>query len=133
MSMFEDIAHDYIALKSKYDIPFCLIGHFNARTGELSDFVGVDDFSLEEAGLENTATAFNSRDELEALGVFTVRVNEDKITNNNGHCLIELCRSLDRHRVNGRIGKDKNIGGCTFDRKSKLIMLLCLLKYSLKC
>ena len=36
--IFSDIARDLITLKSEFDVPVCLIGDFNARTGLLDDF-----------------------------------------------------------------------------------------------
>ena len=37
-----DIAQDLITLKSDFDIPVCLIGDFNARTGLLDDFLHIE-------------------------------------------------------------------------------------------
>lgn len=65
-SMFEDIANDCITLKSQYDVAFCLVGDFNARAGEMSDFVEVDEFSLKDAVLYNNNNVLNSNDKLEA-------------------------------------------------------------------
>ena len=38
------------------------------------------------------------------------RVNSDSIVNNTGRRLIELCRSLDMLIMNGKFGKDFNVG-----------------------
>ena len=37
--VFSDIAQDLITLKSEFDVPVCLIGDFNARTGLLDNFL----------------------------------------------------------------------------------------------
>ena len=39
-----------------------------------------------------------------------VRVNSDKQVNNMGRRLIEMCRSLNLIIMNGRFGKDNQIG-----------------------
>lgn len=52
--------------------------------------------------------------------MINLRLRKDKVTNNNGRRLVDLCRSLDLHIVNGRAGKDKTIGECTSDRKSTI-------------
>ena len=36
--IFSDIAQDLITVKSDFNIPVCLIGDFNSRTGLLDDF-----------------------------------------------------------------------------------------------
>ena len=118
-TIFDDIANDCIFLKAKYNAPICLIGDFNARTGLLKDFVETADFPIFQAGPGlNLDDAITSIDELESLGICTRRINQDRATNNNGRQLIEMCKSLDLLVVNGRIGKDKNIGKFTCDGKS---------------
>ena len=39
-----------------------------------------------------------------------LRVNSDKQVNNMGRKLIEMCRSLNLIIINGRFGKDRQIG-----------------------
>ena len=41
------------------------------------------------------------------------RINKDKIANNHGKKLIELCKLSDLKIANGRIGTDKSIGSYT--------------------
>ena len=106
-SIFEHLADDYISIKSKYDLPVCLLGDFNARTGTFSDFLPIDEAVADEAGLYHFT---NTEFELESQGVCTKRYSCDKTTNNNGHSLIELCKSLDIHIVIGRVGDDLGIG-----------------------
>lgn len=48
------------------------------------------------------------------------RYNRDKSTNNNGYSMIEMCKSLDMYIVNGRIGKDREIGCLTFNETSTI-------------
>ena len=46
------------------------------------------------------------------------RVNSDSIVNNTGRRLIDLCRSLDMLIMNGRFGKDFNVGNKTCKNSS---------------
>ena len=62
----------------------------------------------------------NSSEELSALGICTQRFNMDRVSNNNGRRLVELCRSLDMHIVNGRCGSDQGVGNFTFADKSTI-------------
>ena len=51
------------------------------------------------------------------------RINKDKIVNNHGKILIELCKLSDLKIANGRIGTDKSIGSytCHAPRGSSII------------
>lgn len=46
------------------------------------------------------------------------RVSKDKSTNNEGHLLIEICKSNNLFILNGRCGKDKGVGVFTFKHLS---------------
>ena len=120
--VFDVIEDDLVNIKSKYDnIPICLIGDFNSRTGLLDDFISVDDVKchiMKDSVSILDDSLSNTKYELDSLGICTVRHNLDKCTNNNGYRLIELCRSLDVHIVNGRFGDDLNTGKMTCDNSS---------------
>ena len=111
--VFDTICSDIINLNSKYDIPICLTGDFNARTGVLQDFVsleeGVNDFDLPLINCLFT----DSNEKLDSLGINITRSNSDKKTNNNGSKLIELCKIFDLRILNGRIGNDCTTGDFT--------------------
>ena len=111
--IFEVIADDLMNLNVKYALPIILAGDFNSRTGLLSDFI--DNDPLQNIDLNDfiDECLFSSKRELEALGINTQRYNSDVITNNHGRNLIELCKMLDIKIVNGRFGKDSNIGDFT--------------------
>ena len=49
--MFTDISNDIVALKARFDMPFILLGDFNARTGSLQDFFDDDGFFERQVGL----------------------------------------------------------------------------------
>ena len=35
--VFDNFVHDVIYIRSRFDLPFCFLGDFNARTGTLND------------------------------------------------------------------------------------------------
>ena len=49
----------------------------------------------------------------------------DKTVNNNGRRLIDMCRGLDLHIVNGRFGSDYKNGRFTCDNKSTIDYVIC--------
>ena len=44
--LFDDLSYDICKIKSKYDLPFILIGDFNSRTGTMDDFITMDQNDL---------------------------------------------------------------------------------------
>ena len=116
--VFEDILSDCSSIQAKFQVPVCILGDFNSRTGVLDDFLDLENLLSFEAGLDASCNDFNSRQALECLGLCTKRFSMDTSTNNNGYKLIELCKTLDLHIVNGRFGNDKGIGRVTCDNTS---------------
>lgn len=124
--MFDILEDDIVNIKSRFNnIPICLVGDFNSRTGLLDDFVCFDDVTCHgirdgiDTSIINDELA-NTKYDLESLGICTDRHNSDKCTNNNGYRLIELCKSLDVHIVNGRFGDDFEVGKMTCDNSSTI-------------
>lgn len=112
--MFDDLAEDIINIKSKYNTLICILGDFNSRTGNLDDFTTLEEQISEFCNLDNAfKDIFNSKQYFEEHGLNTKRTNKDRVTNNNGFKLIELCRCLDLKIVNGRFGSNNNIGDFT--------------------
>ena len=89
----------------------CMIGDFNARTGNVDDFLLPD-----ESLLKNNVLAEQVNDFILAEDNFDIlpkhRISEDDKTNNYGHKLIELCRNLDLRMLNGRFGPDSSRPTC---------------------
>ena len=51
---------------------------------------------------------------MEDLDISTLRYSEDKCKiDNYGKRLLSLCKSLDIHKANGRLGKDNKVGSVT--------------------
>ena len=76
-------------------------GDFNARTGILSDFNEID-------SVKYVPLPPHYKPDLEL-----VRSNLDHFVNHYGKELLNMCISCNLRIVNGRIGKDKNIGSFT--------------------
>jgi hypothetical protein len=109
---YEDIEKDIVFLNANYaDSGIVLLGDFNSRTGLCDDFVCLENEIISAGGLDGES--YNNKDLLESIGVTTERFNLDTVSNNNGKCLIDLCRSFDLKVVNGRFGTDKGIGKFT--------------------
>ena len=90
---------------------FIICGDFNARTGNLDDFVAHDS-ARHITALPDDYIVDN---ELK-------RLSQDEGTNENGYMLLDFCRQTGLRIVNGRIGEDV-VGKCTYvgSRGSSLI------------
>ena len=106
--VFEDLFTDI----SLFDLPVCLIGDFNARTGELNDVTDCNDFVEQFYGL-NEVQDFIPAEYLTRNSASFIRSNMDKKVNNSGRMLIQMCHSLGLNIVNGRYGMDCNVGAYT--------------------
>lgn len=112
--LFDNIADDIIKIKIEYNLPLLLVGDFNARTGHCNDFNNLDNNRFVSVGIDNDNLEMgDSKFQLQSLGLCKERYSYDKSTNNNGRRLIEFCKSLDVHIVNGRIGDDYRCGRFT--------------------
>ena len=99
VDMFEQIESDV----EKYKLlgKVFITGDLNSRTSNESDFLDFDNY------LDNNA-------ELELNDQNTQRVNMDKILDDHGKRLLQLCRSTNLLIGNGRLCDDKNIGEYTY-------------------
>ena len=88
--IFETFFEDLIGMITVNDKVF-IMGDFNARTGEIFDYISLDD-------------------ETPAL---PIRKNRDEKVNNNCRQLVDLCKTTDFIILNGRTGSDRNIGEYT--------------------
>ena len=95
-----------VMLDALYGNKVILMGDFNSRTGEISDILEVDKFDIDYLD-DDIVNMYNTEYSLPP------RCNEDKIINQQGKALIELCKSTDLKIINGRYGNDRNIGSYT--------------------
>ena len=83
--LFDELAEDIVNIKSKYDAPICMIGDFNSRTGNLDDFIILEEQISEICNLDSIdKDIFNSKQYFEEHGLNTKKYNKDRCTNNNG-------------------------------------------------
>ena len=113
--IFDYLVQDLINLQSKYNVPFCLVGDLNARTGSLADYLDINDDAV------SNILGLNFCDgpcELPKHAVPTKRINMDTKINNNGYEIIDLCKSFGLTIVNGRLGDDNMKGNFTCFNKN---------------
>ena len=117
--IFDNLNDDLEMLNTNYNMPICLMGDSNARTGLCDDFIDIDKHVAELTGIDITNEDFcDMRYILNSKGICTGRYNCDTETNSNGDKLIECCRTFGLRIVNGRFGADKNIGNFTCFNKN---------------
>ena len=122
-SVFDTLLNDIVDLNAVHNCPITLIGDFNSRTGELSDFISIEGTIAEQTGIDFAENdTFNSYTFLRDLGLATDRVSLDKAVNNNGKKLITFCRATGLKLVNGRYGEDKGIGDFTCYNNGKSVI-----------
>ena len=121
--MFETIYDDFFYLKGILELPICLIGDMNSRTGELDDILTFEREVIHSCETNGTNDVFV--DDFSDLSFFEdnnilsrKRVNKDKIINENGKDLINLCKRNTMIIINGRTGSDREIGEVTFQSKN---------------
>ena len=85
------------------DYKFLICADFNARVGDLKDFVSGDDSRYIDALPDDYISDTERK-----------RVSEDKVVNENGHDLIDFCKHTGLRIANGRIGEDAEVGKCTY-------------------
>ena len=92
---FDKISEDILGFREKYNCPSILMGDFNSRTGNLSNFLDTE------------------------LCTATPRVNKDEKIDTYGRNLVKMCRDLNLKIVNGCFGNDSGIGNFTCHKKNR--------------
>ena len=117
--IFENLNDDLMMINLKFNIPVCLMGDSNARTGLSDDFLTLNQHMAELTGLNTDSEEFcDMKASLESKGICTERFNSDNVINSNGSNLIDCCRTYGIRIVNGRFGNDKNVGNYTCYNKN---------------
>ena len=87
-----------ITINTLFDLPLCLIGDFNARTGVLKDYANDEQSDILEDALFSPENVYDMP--------LPERCNKDRCVNKNGEKLIDICKSFDLSIINGRVGSD---------------------------
>ena len=121
--MFESIYEDIFYLKGILELPICLVGDMNSRTGELDDILTFEREVIHSCETNDITDFFV--DDCSDLSFFEdnniisrKRANKDKTLNENGKDLINLCKRNNMIIMNGRTGSDREIGKVTFQSKN---------------
>ena len=126
--VFDTIYNDIFHLKTIFDLPLCLIGDMNSRTGNLNDILTFEHEIINSSEINDFAQDFFELNSLEGNNkISKKRTNMDKTINRNGEALIKLCKENNVIIVNGRTGSDREIGDITFkSKKGKSTIDYCL-------
>ena len=117
--MLEAISNDMLKFKNNHNLPVCIIGDLNSRTGVLDDSFIYDQNVTNSCEIDEFAhELFGISHSNEANTKFGQRNNRDTTVNKNGKDLVEFCKECDMKIVNGRFGTDKYIGEFTFNGSS---------------
>ena len=110
-----------------------LTGDFNARTQTLDNFLDADEFLNKHFDFDESMQDFyNASSVLLQVNISRNRSSQDKTVNNEGRSLLEVCKSSNLFMLNGRCGKDKDVGPFTFKNVSVIdysILSTQLLKF----
>ena len=117
--LFNSLSEDILLIKEQYDVPICIVGDLNSRTGTLDDFITIDDHVARSIDLDIIdSDMFSSKFNLDNKGFETNRFSKDNVISANGKQLIEMCRATDIKIVNGRFGNDYKTGNFTCHKQN---------------
>ncbi|MCG7878877.1 MAG: hypothetical protein N0C90_21475, partial [Candidatus Thiodiazotropha endolucinida] len=103
---------------SKYN-HVVLTGDFNGRTSNACDYLPSDTFIADLFDFDSeTETFFNPVFKLDKFSVPRDRRSKDTKINNTGYKLLEICKNNNLFIVNGRLGRDRQIGNFSFRNTS---------------
>ena len=132
---FSDIENDIVNLNCNEKYHIMLSGDFNAHVGEANDLIGNEHINIEDTDLsfnniynfhESIGKPINCSDILQENNIPIKRTSQDKSrVNNFGYSLLDFCKSLSLVIMNGRFGKDKNLGKIT-NMRSKTTVDYCI-------
>ena len=85
----------FYSINCKYNLPLCILGDFNSRTGNLKDYVD-NDFNNSSDNNFLPPDLNDTVDNLNHLGIPLDRSSKDSKINNNGYKLVDLCKNFDQ-------------------------------------
>ena len=121
-SIFDTIERDIIDLSSQQETCICLVGDFNARNGELDDYIHTADNCF--ISNDNPLLYDDAPHVLEKHGLLKKRCSKDHYASKFGHKLLQMCKSLGLLIMNGRCNGDKGI--CKFTCKNTSVVDFCI-------
>ncbi|CAG2209262.1 unnamed protein product [Mytilus edulis] len=103
---FNDIEREFHKFNENTNL-ICLVGDFNARTGNLRDYIENND--TEDYFVNNVIdiTELTDIKILDELCIPKHRTSPDLVVNNFGRKLVDFCKNNNVFIYNGRIGNDK--------------------------
>ena len=111
-SMKQKILMLNMCVSNKYVL---LMGDFNARTKNKQDFLEEDKFLMHHFEFDKGMIShFSVSSILDQCKLPKKCTSQDKVINNEGNKLIDICKSNKLFILSGRCGTDKNIGAMTF-------------------
>ena len=109
----EEIEREFLSFIGNND-KYALIGDFNARTGNLSDYVELDNDIVEIINNgydEELPEIIFDYKNLISLNIPLKRCSQDKGRPNSfGYKLVDFCTRCNMYIANGRIGQDRDVG-----------------------
>ncbi|MES9903304.1 MAG: reverse transcriptase family protein, partial [Sedimenticola sp.] len=92
-----------------------ILGDVNGHTATSPDYIDFDDFQARLFDLDGSFTDdFNSSSNLLNENIPLTRASKDCTINSIGVKFLDICKSNNIYIVNGRVGKDRNVGEFTF-------------------
>ncbi|KAK3084099.1 hypothetical protein FSP39_008163 [Pinctada imbricata] len=123
----EEIEREFLSFIGNND-KYALIGDFNARTGNLSDYVELDDDIVEIINNgydEDFREILFDYKNLIYSNIPLKRCSQDKGRPNSfGYKLIDFCTRCNLYIANGRIGQDRDVGKTTSNECSLIDYLI---------
>jgi exonuclease III len=114
IQMFDDLESDIISLTSGKDRSVMLFGDFNSRTSCLTDCISIDDVICSAIEFSDEIRQELFDEHVTSLKpIEPQRYSQDKVCDNYGKRLLNLCKELGLYILNGRVGSDKSIGHTT--------------------
>ena len=114
--LFETISDDIFYIKDVLDLPVCLIGDMNSRTGNMEDLLTFERKIANDCEINELIDDIFDISFIDDCNIINKkRVNSDILINENGKALINLCQKNNVIIINGRTGSDREKGDVTFN------------------
>ena len=124
---YTEIENELSQLKEKYS-HVMLLGDFNSRVKDRTDFIEIDCFLDKEFSLDELTQETNENYSVFDLPHFSLkRESKDNKMNNFGYRLLDFCKSQNLYILNGRTFLDKLKGDTTCRNASVVDYFVCSL------